>query len=416
MRIWIPSRSLLFAGLRGHRPRRYSAVTSDVERVNIRVGLSGDMTIDLHNVAKSSPQSPLLVYLPPFSTAFTNTPAKLPKFIQGQPTAVINYRWHGFSPFGTRKGAAPASTGEPDKEEFFPILTWPAPLHDVLIAYSWIVENLRPDFDEKRDIYLYGSYLGASLAMSLALTESHIEEKIAVRGCIALNGIYNWTRFLPDHPFNNPPKPGSKQSSTSKTIVSRSNDPHFQELKQHAEALFVSPSGLFDPFASATLFFYNPGLLVPPNFTTSALSPGASFLANISLPNGVTGKSTLILKHPRKHPLFFPPSTSGLEIPRTLLLYTKPSTLPPSSFYEYVGRKNEDSFQTQAQELGWHMRSRTFEGMVNQEFPLNDAYHSWKDAATGRFQVHNVGSSSRDYTLNSKGEELAAIWLEDHTS
>ncbi|KAI0849762.1 hypothetical protein F5Y00DRAFT_49990 [Daldinia vernicosa] len=404
MRIWISSRRLIFAGLRGHKPRCYSAVTNNVERVNVRLGLTGGITIDLHNIAKASPQSPLLIYLPPFSTAFADKPAPLPKFIRGQPTAVINYRWNGFSPFQTRKPATPTSTDESDKEEFSPILSWPAPIHDTSAAYDWIVQNLGPSGYARRDIYLYGSYLGATLATSLALTETHPHAPVAVRGCIALNGIYDWTRFLPDHRMNNPPKRGT----TLKGSVSRSNDPHFQELKQHVEALFVSPSGLFDPFASPTLFFRTPDLLVPPNFTTSALSPEASSLANVSLPNPMTGEPTLVLTHPSKKLLVFPPRTSTLKIPKTLLLYTK----KPSSL---VRLKREDSFQTQAQELGWFMSGRVNKMGLDTRNKW-DEYDSWEDSDVGTVRVHNVGPSSGDYALNSKGEELAATWLEDHTS
>ncbi|KAI1644148.1 uncharacterized protein F4817DRAFT_347358, partial [Daldinia loculata] len=405
MRIWIPSRSLLFAGLRGHRPRRYSAVTNNVERVNIRVGSSGDMTIDLHNIAKLSSQSPLLVYLPPFSTPYTKTPVWLPRFMLGKPTAVINYRWDGSYPFQTKKAAALASTKKSDEEGFSPVLSWPAPIHDTSMAYNWIVRNLGPSGFNRRNIYLYGSYLGASLAMSLALTEAHPYQRTAVRGCIALNGIYNWTRFLPDHPINKPPEPGS----TSEKGSSRPNDPLFLKLKQHVEALFVSPSGLFDPFASASLFFYTPELLVPPDFTTSALSPDASLLANVSLPNAVTGEPTLILRHPEKIWNVFPPMASALEIPQTLLLYTTPH----SSLRGQQEQKNkENSFQTQARELGGVMRCRLYKGQQKERNKFDD--DQWEDEPDGAVQVHNVGPSYASYAFNRKGEELAATWLEDH--
>ncbi|KAI0113210.1 hypothetical protein F4814DRAFT_338912 [Daldinia grandis] len=417
MKIWIPSRSSIFAGLRGHKPRRYSAVTNSVERVNVCSGSSGDIAIDLYNIEELSSQNHLLVYLPPFSPAFTGEPVQLPKFLQRQPTAVINYRWYGFPPIYTKKTVASASTGGSDKEKLSPILHWPTPIHDALIGYSWIVKNLGPPEDVRRNVYLYGSYLGASLAMSLALTEAHPNERMAVQGCIALNGIYNWTKFLPDHPINNPPKP----YRTLGRITPRQYDLHFQQLKYCVEVLFASPSGLFDPFASATMFFHSPPLLVPPDFTTSALSPKASPLANVSLPDPTTGEPRLVLKHPNKGHLIFPPKEFQLEIPATLLLHTEPpplwhshSKMPPK-WNEKKGEM-ENNFKTQAKELATFMRGSIDRIELGTMFSWDDDYEKWVDDTVGKVQIHDVGPNPRKYELTERGEELAATWLQDKIS
>ncbi|KAF3357183.1 hypothetical protein VdG1_05983 [Verticillium dahliae VDG1] len=141
---------------------------------------------DLHNTSHIPSTVPLVVHLPPFAPIPGADP-HLPDFLAPFPTAVINYRWTGPSSL-TSSHTAPST-----QDEFKAPLYWPTPLHDVLFAYSWLLENLRPENQARRAIYLYGTYLGATLAAALALTESHKHEPTAVRGFAAYNGVYNWT-------------------------------------------------------------------------------------------------------------------------------------------------------------------------------------------------------------------------------
>lgn len=222
---------------------------------------------------------------------------------------------------------------------------WPAPIHDVLTAYTWIIDNLSPPADERRDIYVYGSYLGASLATSLALTEAHPGQQMAIRGCIAYNGVYDWTVFLPDHPVND--------ELIEPPILH--NDPSFQELKRNIRKLFNKPGNLFDPFASSCHFFHTGGLLVPHKFNETAISQVIIDLTDPAELEKLSDEDIWRLMprtHPRKEPLIFPPPGSTLKIPDMLLLYDAPPPPPPSQVKRRLKKNHyETLFEAQAQEM-----------------------------------------------------------------
>ncbi|GAP88303.1 hypothetical protein SAMD00023353_3001040 [Rosellinia necatrix] len=380
----------------------------DAERVSVPVGSSGSVNIDLHNLAKVSSSEPLLVYLPPSSSAApTSNLAQLPRFAHRHAVAVIHYRWIE-SEEEEESVRYDASGDEGAGEEavfrrFHP--GWPAPIHDTLKAYTWIVENLSPTGYGRRDIYLYGSYLGASLATSLALTESHPHERIAVRGCVAYNGVYNWTMFLPDHRINKLPQ----LHNFLEQLLDLPGDPIFHELKQMAGELFNKPDDLFDPFASSCLFFHTPGLLIPPSFDESALSPSA--LASLTwLPEGAT-EDLPPLKHPRKSPLIFPPRKSTLKIPEMLLLHDTVPPLPPSQLRRRQRRKKNsygNSFRTQAEELAGLMRRSINKVELKERMKWDESIDEWNDEAERRIRIHDAG-------IKGVGAVAAAAsWFEDH--
>ncbi|KAI0450957.1 hypothetical protein F5B21DRAFT_408532 [Xylaria acuta] len=376
----------------------------NAERINVPVGSSGSVKIDLHNLSKVSSSEPLLVYLPPFSTeAPASDLTQLPRFAQRHATAVIHYRWT--DPFEEESVDDGASDGEEAiYRRFHP--RWPAPIHDTLKAYTWIVENLVPtnSGSARRDIYVYGSYLGASLATSLALTEAHPHERMAVRGCVAYNGIYNWTMFLPDHPINKLPK--SLSRNFLEEILTLSGDPDFHELKQMARELFNKPDDLFDPFASSCLFFHTPGLLVPPSFDESAIPPESSLIDMPWLPEEAV-EQLMPLKQPRRSPLVFPPRKSTLKIPEMLLLHDTAPPLPPSLMRRRQRRKKEthvNSFRTQAEALASLMRRSINKVELKERMKWDEDMHDYDDEADRRVQVHDVGD---------KSDDVAAAWLDD---
>ncbi|KAJ8124682.1 hypothetical protein O1611_g8959 [Lasiodiplodia mahajangana] len=361
----------------------------NAERISVSVGSSGSVHIDLHNLAKVSSSEPLLVYLPPFSTAApVNDLAQLPRFAQRHATAVIHYRWTEPS-FEEESVEDDASNGdEIVLPRFHP--GWPAPLHDTLKAYSWIVKNLSPSTYTRRDVYVYGSYLGASLATSLALTETHPHERTAVRGCVAYNGIYNWTMFLPDHPINKLPKLAPR--NFLEDILASPGDSDFRDMKQMTSELFNKPDDLFDPFASSCLLFQTPGLLVPPSFHESAIPPPSSLTDLTSIPEEVAEGAidTLMpLKHPRRSPLVFPPRKSTLKIPEMLLLHDTPPPLPPSLLRRRQRRKKHsfgNSFKTQAEELAGLMRRSINKIELKERMNWDENMDEWNGEADRRVQ------------------------------
>ncbi|KAI3321186.1 hypothetical protein HD806DRAFT_503241 [Xylariaceae sp. AK1471] len=380
----------------------------NAERVSVPVGSSGSVNIDLHNLAKVSSSEPLLIYLPPFSTvAPTSHLTQLPRFAQRHATAVIHYRWTEPSLEDESVDDDVSDGKEGAHRRFHP--GWPAPIHDTLRAYTWIIENLAPTTYARRDIYVYGSYLGASLATSLALTEAHPHERMGVRGCVAYNGIYNWTMFLPDHPINK--LSDSLSRNFLEDILTLPGDPDFQELKQMVGELFNKPDDLFDPFASPCLLFHTPGLLVPPSFDASAIEP-VSPLANLPWLPEEAIESIMPLKHPRKSPLIFPPRKSTLKIPEVLLLHDTPPPLPPSLYRRRQRRKKNgygNNFRTQAEELASLLRRSINKVELKERMKWDEDLDEWNDEAERRVQIHDVGHNGQF----AEDDNVAAAWLED---
>ncbi|KAI1304012.1 hypothetical protein F5Y03DRAFT_358747 [Xylaria venustula] len=375
------------------------------ERVSVPVGSSGCVHIDLHNLAKVSSTEPLLIYLPPFSTAAQASDlSHLPRFVQRRATAVIHYRWTELSPDGEPLGSDASEGEETPLRRFHP--GWPAPIHDTLKAYTWIVENLAPTDYVRRDIYVYGSYLGASLATALTLTEAHPHERMAVRGCVAYNGIYNWTMFLPDHPINKLAQSPSR-NFLEDILIGTPDDPGFQDLKQMTRELFPKPGDLFDPFASSCLLFHTPGLLVPPSFDESAIAD-PSALAELPWLTEEAIDEMMPLKHPRKSPLVFPPRQSTLKIPDMLLLHDPAPPLPPSLLRRRQRRKKTNygnNFQHQAEELASLMRRSINKVELKERMKWEEDTDLWHEEAERRVQVHKA---KEDY-----GDEVAAEWLQE---
>jgi hypothetical protein len=357
-----------------------------------------------------------VIYIPPFFRTGHTSPPPLPEFLRSYPSAVVNYRW-----------LDPSSAGSPTGNESQPpLFQWPIPIHDTLFGYSWILKNLAPPGDEKRDVYVYGSYLGASIAASLALTESHQDQRMAVRGLLTYNGVYNWTMFLPDHPIHQRKSPADALDDASYVEGS-----FFHYLRDKMPVLFPSPSGLFDPFASPSLFFRDPGLWVPEDFTTpvtsspmtqaiDALSSASS--ASEDDADSASGTSTVWnLRPPPKSYLTFPPWASTLKIPEALLLYESP---PPRPFAAgtrkrraapKTGKKRKilNNFEGQATELSNFMRRSV------EKYELRDRGEGDEDSegvegeAERRVQTRDVGAVEGDGTLGEAGQDVAAAWLRE---
>lgn len=345
----------------------------------------------------------------------------LPAFLRPFPSVVINYRW-----------LDPSIADNAVRDEPQPARSqWPTPIHDTLFGYSWILKNLAPRGGEKRDIYVYGSYLGASLAASLALTESHQDQPMAVRGLLTYNGIYNWTMFLPDHPVHQ-----RKSLADALDDASYAEGSFFHYLRDKLPVLFPSPSGLFDPFASPSLFFRDPGLWVPEDFTSSitsdrmtqaidalsSMSSRSESGADADADSASSSCSTAWnLKPPPKSHLKFPPWRSDLKIPEALLLYESP---PPRRYVPGTRKRKQapktakkrkilNDFEGQATELSSLMRRSV------EKYELRDRGKEDEDGqgveveAERRVRTWDVGTVEGDGTLGEAGQAVADAWLRE---
>ncbi|KAI5866251.1 hypothetical protein GGS23DRAFT_556188 [Durotheca rogersii] len=404
MRRFFPVRSCAFGSLRSQRPKCFSAVAGNAGQVlqaKVRCGLSGEITVDLHNPAKILTPDPLMIYLPPYSIASSKQPAELPKFIRGQPTVVINYRWAGF----VRSSARDFPRWEKAQPNQDRNLRWPTPIHDTTIAYNWILENLTAG-DQPREIYVCGSYLGATLAASLALTETYPEERMSIRGCVAYNGIYNWTSFFPGHPLNFRSHPGPEDEEWK-------TDSSFDELGRQAKKLFGIPGDLFDPFASPYYFFHRPKFAVPKSFTGE--------LAELEeRPQQKRGSTKLASW---KQVNFPPPEAeqessrrSRLRIPEMLLMHSAP---PPSErlIREYWPGDRGNCFMTQAEDLGMSVKRGAYHNENKEHasslFDGDTERDEWMEGLHKRVSIRDVGGHGKNLSLSPKAEFLARDWIQD---
>ncbi|KAI9151957.1 hypothetical protein HJFPF1_09174 [Paramyrothecium foliicola] len=390
MRRWRP---VCRASVQVKLRKTFSSYTQ--EQVQIRTGSVGHVSIDLFNVSRHPPSTPLIVHLPPFPG---DSHAALPSFLQQWPVASIKYRWECFADGSSDQGFARP-------------LCWPTPVHDVSFAFAWLVENLAPAGNSRRDIYVYGSHLGASLAASLGLTEAHAYARFAVRGFIAYNGIYNWTMFLPDHRINQAPK----RAKSAATPLQPPEGSLLYGLQQQLPSLFQRPSNLFDPFASPSLFFHSPGVAVPKTFgiSTSELAD-IDALAKLGT---VDGSSPLLSspKAPRKSYLVFPPRKSTLKIPRGLLLHdaSPPLTDTQSRLRKRRSKRGGNTFEAQAQELADLMRRSIDKVELKERVKWDDETDSWDEEAQRRVQVIELAEENGSLALDKMGESIVSQWLGD---
>ncbi|KAM0426638.1 hypothetical protein ACHAPT_007954 [Fusarium lateritium] len=371
------------------RPSRRPFSFQSHERVSVKCRSAGHVKIDLFNIAENDPKSPLFIHLPSFpSSGGQSTP--LPNFLQGKPVASINYRWNSFDPGLT---VMPSTEG-----------LWPTPVHDTAFAYSWLVENLAPKGIQRRDIYVYASHLGASLATSLALTASQPHERFAVRGFVSYNGIYNWTMFLPDHPVNR----STWRAKGTGFIYRPQGSPYMHYLQEHLPIFFQSPNDLFDPFASPSLLFHNPGLRIPSSYNMS--EEDAAWIEALTNPDAAPAVTE---KAPRKSRLVFPPRKSTLKIPETLLLYDSPPVPQRSNKPRRPrgARPWGNCLEVQAWELA-EMMQRSIEMVELKERGLwDDETDSWEDEPARRVKVEEAGEERRTLEMDEKGEEVVEEWL-----
>jgi hypothetical protein len=185
-------------------------------------------------------------------------------------------------------------------------------------------------------------------------------------------------------------------------------------LQQRLVSLFQTPANLFDPFASPSLFFHNPGLAIPQSFYKSS-----EFANIVSAMKGqksdVAGASAL----PRNSYLVFPPRTSTLRIPETILLHDAPSGPPlrqprtkTSALKGFNPGDQRHTFKTQASEIASLMRRSITMVELKERAKWDEDVHFLTEEPKRRIQVVEVGQEREDLGLNEFGQQTVLDWLE----
>ncbi|KAK2594693.1 hypothetical protein QQS21_007602 [Conoideocrella luteorostrata] len=217
--------------------------------------------------------------------------------------------------------------------------------------------------------------------------------------------------FLPDHRINK----ASKRTKSATLPPGPDESSHLHKLQDHMPVLFDKPSNLFDPFASPSLFFHSPGLLVPQSFFMS--------VEHAALIDGMTsskGSPDQPVKVPRKSHLVFPPRKSTLKIPETLLLFdsAKPPAINPSieSKGKRKGKQAQSgghSFKTQAMELAELMRRSIDVVELKERSKWDEDIVDRADEAVRRVQVIDIGPGGDSIELTEAGNDAVASWMEN---
>ncbi|CAK7216708.1 hypothetical protein SEUCBS140593_002962 [Sporothrix eucalyptigena] len=324
-----------------------------------------------------------------------------------------------------------------------------------MFAYDWVKRHLSPPLSAsvrggdgrrhflRRDFYVYGSYLSASLATSLALTETHPQHRVAIRGVAAYNGIYNWTAYVG---MTEDSIPVADRAETVQSVT-----PGIQPLP----LLFRKPTDLFDAFASPCLFFRTTGHLIAPldldeDTSRQLLEENEARLEEEEEKDGqkadqAFGKRTFsieLLGTSRKVYLGFPPLKSTLCIPSALFLHTSETEPPATASKPARARKpnsrprkipessnGHNSFAIQADEIMSLMRRSIDKVEIKRQrdkMPSFVPEYSVRrldesDAATQtseseqRVRIASIAAPTDDsLSLGKDGQKLLLDWLDEH--
>ncbi|KMQ48085.1 Alpha/Beta hydrolase fold [Trichophyton rubrum] len=153
---------------------------------------------------------------------------------------------------------------------------YPTPVHDTLAGLDWAKNEFQPD-----NVFVFGRYIGGSLALMLALTESR-----GLKGVAAEEPICDWVglddycitdieKAAPD--TEKPETEQDKELSRKRGRKKKEPLPTPADLVPLLDArrrLFATPEKYFDSFASPTLFLRTSGKYIPLTFPTYLTGPG----------------------------------------------------------------------------------------------------------------------------------------------
>ncbi|KAJ5727265.1 hypothetical protein N7493_005085 [Penicillium malachiteum] len=273
--------------------------TSHEETFLLPIGNSGTVSLSVTRLTAAkdndSSRSNVILYLPPgplfkglnsdehaiqnqlnshsWSDSSTSLEKKLSNFAYSCPqhalasmtsatVVTLNYRL-GRSETESASSTTTESTSKcPEPVTFH---QYPTPIHDTLAGFDWIRSNLRPE-----KLGVFGSHIGGSLALMLALTEAKSVHSVA-----AVQPICDWPGLdeycKPDNEADISAKLRSRQRKSTRRKGSA--PPDLVPLLQAREQYFSSFERCFDAFASPILFLRSPGRDVPKSFPTYLTGP-----------------------------------------------------------------------------------------------------------------------------------------------
>lgn len=142
---------------------------------------------------------------------------------------------------------------------------YPTPIHDTLIGFDWIQRNLKPN-----KLGVFGTHVGGSLSLMLALTEAKSVQAVA-----ALDPICDWPSlddYCEVEGNTDANAPRQKRLRKGKTVHGCAL-PDLVPLLEARERFFSSPERCFDAFASPVLFLRSAGRDVPMRFPQYLTGP-----------------------------------------------------------------------------------------------------------------------------------------------
>ena len=192
---------------------------------------------------------------------------------------------------------------------------YPAPVHDVLAGYDWVVNNLARGPPERSglrrgpgNIGVCGELLGGSLAAALAMTECD-PGTTGIRAAVLGNPITDWTAMYPVQKadVSGSLKVGAKRAKRPNSWTAAVSDPILstRELLKARNTYFRIPEDYFDTFASPLLFFRTPCDDVP-----APADPIDEIFASM-------GSSLREFNKKRRSNRRHPPLASKLDLPQT---------------------------------------------------------------------------------------------------
>ncbi|OQE81411.1 hypothetical protein PENNAL_c0041G02043 [Penicillium nalgiovense] len=149
---------------------------------------------------------------------------------------------------------------------------YPTPVHDTLAGFDWIQTHLRPS-----QLAIFGTHVGGSLALMLALTEAQ-----SIRAVAAIDPICDWPGLDEYCTRQNiAPKTAADDNTIIPTKASKNKrQPRKKEapsdllpLLQARSKFFSTPERCFDSFASPILFLRSAGRDVPRTFPQYLIGP-----------------------------------------------------------------------------------------------------------------------------------------------